>query len=181
MNQGLIPKRYAKALYEFAAEQGNDSQVYAVMRTLEQSFEANPELQKALANPFVSPADKAALIRTAAGVDAKPGVLTDFLELLKRNERFGLTRGIALAYCDIYRKAHSIDVVRVVSAAPLDPATESRLKSIIAAHLGAHTMEYSSGVDPELIGGFTVQTGNTRLDASVANELKQLRLNLISK
>ena len=41
-------------------------------------------------------------------------------------------------------------------------------------------MEYSSSVDPSLIGGFTVSVGNERIDASISNELKQLRLNLIS-
>ena len=40
-------------------------------------------------------------------------------------------------------------------------------------------MEYVSRVDPDLIGGFTVSIDNERLDASVRNELKQLRLNLL--
>ena len=42
-------------------------------------------------------------------------------------------------------------------------------------------MEYSSRVDRELIGGFVVNIGSERLDASISNELKQLRLNLLSK
>lgn len=42
-------------------------------------------------------------------------------------------------------------------------------------------MEYMSVVNPDLLGGFTVNIGNEKLDASIANELKQLRLNLLSK
>lgn len=41
-------------------------------------------------------------------------------------------------------------------------------------------MEYSERVDPELIGGFVVNIDNERLDASVSNEFKQLRLKLLS-
>ena len=40
-------------------------------------------------------------------------------------------------------------------------------------------MEYSSVVDPSIIGGFTVAIDNDKLDASIANELKQLKLNLL--
>ena len=40
-------------------------------------------------------------------------------------------------------------------------------------------MEYDTHVNPDLIGGFTVSIDNERLDASVKNELKQLRLNLL--
>ena len=35
--------------------------------------------------------------------------------------------------------------------------------------------------DPDIIGGFTVDIDNERLDASVKNELKQLRLKLLSR
>ncbi|MDE7143946.1 MAG: F0F1 ATP synthase subunit delta, partial [Muribaculaceae bacterium] len=42
------------------------------------------------------------------------------------------------------------------------------------------TDEISLDVDSALIGGFTVAVDNERLDASVANELKQLRLKLLS-
>ena len=42
-------------------------------------------------------------------------------------------------------------------------------------------MEYNHRIDPDLIGGFVVNIDNEKLDASVANELKQLRLKLLSK
>ena len=40
-------------------------------------------------------------------------------------------------------------------------------------------MEYDYRINPALIGGFTVTVNSERLDASVANTLKQLRLHLI--
>ena len=41
-------------------------------------------------------------------------------------------------------------------------------------------MEYSQRVDPDLIGGFVINIDNEQLDASISNELKQLRLKLLS-
>ena len=108
-------------------------------------------------------------------------VMADFLTLLTRNGRVDMMRDIALAYLDIYRQENNIHVVKVTSASPMSEADEQRLKSLIEKHLDGATMEYSSAVDPSLIGGFSVEVGNERIDASISNELKQLRLNLLSK
>ena len=61
------------------------------------------------------------------------------------------------------------------------PADEDRLRKLIQRHLGSAQMEYRHLIDPDLIGGFVVSIDNEKLDASVANELKQLRLKLLSK
>ncbi|MCM1162946.1 MAG: F0F1 ATP synthase subunit delta [Muribaculaceae bacterium] len=182
MNQGLIPARYAKALYEFALESGDDKKVFSLMQTLTASFAAEPSLQKVMANPFVNDSEKVKLLNTAAGDGAeqcKP--FERFLGLLVENRRIDAVRDIALAYIGLYRHANNIRLVTVTSAAPLDPAEEQRLRALVQKHLGDATMEYQTEVDPSLIGGFTVKIDNEKLDASVANELKQLRLSLLSK
>lgn len=182
MNQGLIPSRYAKALIEYAAEKGEEKRLFDFMKTLAASFEAQPGLMKVMANPFVAPADKEKLLMTAAGAvnDASDGVFTRFTRLLTANNRLDLSRDIALAYMKQYRRDHAIRLVTVTSAAPLEKTEEERLKKIIAGHLGGDTMEYRNSVDPDLIGGFVITIDNEKLDASVANELKQLRLKLLN-
>ncbi len=52
MNQGLIPSRYAKALFEFASEKKADRRIYDLMHALESSFASEPSLQQAVGNPF---------------------------------------------------------------------------------------------------------------------------------
>ena len=42
------------------------------------------------------------------------------------------------------------------------------------------TLEVEHSLDPDLIGGFTVKVGDLLLDASIKNELKKLRLKLLS-
>ncbi len=182
MNEGLVPRRYAKALYGFALEKGVAERVYTMMKNLTASFAANGGLQPTLANPYVGASDKEALLVTAAGADKTDAAFADFLKLLAENRRLDMARDIALAYIDIYRKANDIHEVKVTSAHKLQPAEASRLKSLVERHLGRNAVvEFSTAVDPELIGGFTVAVGNERLDASLSNELKQLRLNLSSK
>ena len=115
------------------------------------------------------------------GIVGTPNHFNDFISLLTANKRLDMSREIALAYLDIYRKANNIYLVEVVTASELSNDDESRLKALIQKHLNGGTMEYSSRVDNELIGGFVVNIGSERLDASISNELKQLRLNLLSK
>lgn len=183
MNQGLIPSRYAKAFFEYALENGADKAVFDMMERLEKAFAAEPGLRKATDNPFIPAADKTALLMTAAGPDAAGSdVFRRMLDLLVRNGRLDAMRDIAIAYIRLYRQRHDIRPVTVTSAAPLDPAIEERLKSLIRSHLPAGaTMDYRAEVNPDLIGGFTVSIDNEKLDASVANELKQLRLRLTGK
>ncbi len=68
----------------------------------------------------------------------------------------------------------------MVSAAPLDPAVEKRIKALVEANLHGGTMDFSSSVNPDLIGGFVVNIDNERLDASLRNQLKELRLSLLN-
>lgn len=161
MNEGLIPKRYAKALLKLATERGDDSRIYTLMQALSASFASQPSL-------------------AAAGATEKDTTFIDFLKLLDRNKRTGMAREAVMAYMDLYRKANHIYRVKVTAAAPMGPKEENRLKKLIEDRLNGGTMEYNLLIDPELIGGFTVDIDSERLDASVANELKQLRHKLLS-
>lgn len=182
MNEGLIPARYAKALYQVACEQKNDSDLYQMMKSLEHNFSQQPLLQSTLGNPYVSNKDKTNLLISAADV-TKGGkaLFCDFIKLLSDNKRMNMARGIANAYVALYRRCNSIYEVKVISAVPMSENEQKRLRDMVSRHLDGGTMEYSTSVNPDLIGGFTVSVGNERIDASISNELKQLRLNLISK
>lgn len=187
MNQGLIPFRYAKALYKVALDRNCADELYRLMGRLADGFASQPSLQEVMCNPFIKTAEKKQLILTAAGLtdpqareSAAASTLDDFIALLDRNKRIAFFRDTVLAYIAIYRKACNISTVRVTSAAPLAPEASQRLRKLIADHKKGATIEYSETVDPDLLGGFIVTIDNERLDASIQNELKQLRLKLLS-
>ena len=180
MNEGLIPHRYAKALYKVAVERGEDRALYDLCGRLADAFAEEPTIQQTVANPFVSDADKLKLLMTAAGATDKDHTYCDFLKLLADNRRIDFAGAVARDYRAIYRFQNNIYRVDVVSTAKLDPSEEERLKKLIENRLDGGKMEYTSSVDPSLIGGFTVNIDNRRLDASVKNQLKQLRLALLN-
>ncbi len=178
MSNGLIPRRYAKALYKYAEEKGNTASVYETMKALADAFKTNPDLQKVIANPFVEKEDKEKLLVTAAGPDA-PRDYVDFVRLLLENKREEFANLIAIAYCDLYRNLNHIARVTVTSASPLTEPQLDKIRKVIDNAYKGWTVELSTAVDPALIGGFVIDAGNNRLDASLSNELDQLRLNLL--
>lgn len=179
MDKGLLPRRYAKALFKYAAEKGETARIYELMQNLSQAFDTNHELRAVIANPFVPVDEKTALVTAAAGENSQ--VLTDFVTLLARNNRLDILRETALAYAQIYRTENNIHLVSITSAAPLSEDDRTRLREMIEKHIGGATAQYTFNVNPDLIGGFVVRIDNESLDASIRNELKQLRQQLMTK
>ena len=56
----------------------------------------------------------------------------------------------------------------------------NRIKQLVEKQLDGAKMEFSSRVDPALIGGFVVNIDNERLDASISTQLKELKLSLLN-
>lgn len=180
MNEGLIPRRYAKALYETASSRGQAERLYGLMRTLAASAQAEPALARTLANPYIGDADKRRLLESAAEAEAADTTYADWLRVLAENHRSAMAADIARAYVEYYRRERSIYPVTVTSASALVPEESKRLQALIQSHIGDKAiMEYGERVDPSMIGGFTIDIANERLDASVHRSLEQMRLNLL--
>lgn len=178
MISGLIPHRYAKALYKYAQQSDTTRQVYEEMKRVIESFSANPGLTKTLSNPFVEDADKEKLLLAAAG--DKPGNdYRRFVRLILDHKREEFAYLMALAYRDIYRKENNISQVRVTTAAALPPAEMAKLHGVVEKSFKDTKFEYTDKVDPSLIGGFVIDVDSTRMDASVSGELSQLRQTLL--
>ena len=178
MNDGLIPQRYAKALYKLAEERHNTSTLYEEMKTLAESFAANPGLQKVLSNPFVKREDKEKLLITAGGENVEADYRS-FVKLILNRERSEFAYQMALAYCDIYRKANNIAKVKIITASKLGEDQMQKIRDVVVKAFPKFQLEFSYDVNPDLIGGFVIDVEGQRLDASISNEIEQLRLNLL--
>lgn len=179
MISGLIPHRYAKALYKYSLETGDATDVYNEMKNVLAAYAADPNLQKTMANPFVKPEDKHRVLQSLAG--SKPDDrYSRFVQLVLDHKREEFFRLMALAYRDIYRKENNISQVRIVTAVKYADAEMKRLHQVVEKSFPESRFEYEHAVDPELIGGFVIDVDSTRLDASIFGELQQLRQNLLT-
>lgn len=179
MNGGLIPHRYAKALYKLALDRGNTAAVYDEIKAVCAAFEANPDLNKVLANPFISNPDKQKLLLTAAGPDPEQDYKA-FVDLILAKKREMYAYQMALAFRDIYHQANDISTVCITTAATLPQAEMDKLRALVQKAFPGRTLEFSARVNPDLIGGFVIDVDSVRMDASLSNEIEQLRLTLLS-
>jgi F-type H+-transporting ATPase subunit delta len=180
MSDGLIPRRYAKALYKFAVENGDSQEIYELLKKLSFRYTAIDELKRAVLNPDISNEEKGAYMLKLMG--GKPGSSLDkFLLLCVRNNRAEYLQKISLAYVDLYREAHEIAHVVITTAVQIPEAEINAIIDIVKKRLGAMSLEIEEKIDPELIGGFVVTIDGLVLDASVKRELNELQLQLQKK
>lgn len=178
MNDGLIPQRYAKALYKYALEKKVADVVYDELLEVINSFSSNRELQKVISNPYVAKADKEKLLIAAAGKNVEEGY-SSFVKLILESGREEYSLRMALAYRQIYRKANNISQVEIVTAAALGDKETKKLQNLVQQSCPDRKLEFKFTINPEIIGGFIVNLDSVRLDASISNEIEKLRLNLL--
>jgi F-type H+-transporting ATPase subunit delta len=69
-------------------------------------------------------------------------------------------------------------VAQVISASPLDPGREDRLRRALSQRTGSE-VRVEVTLDPDLIGGAIAKVGDLVIDGSIRTQLSQLRANLM--
>ena len=177
MDIGVISVRYARALLKSATEAKIEEQVYREMQTLAESYLRVPELRFTIDNPMLAKNKKEELLVTACG--KKPSELTKrFVALVLQESRESNLQFMANSYITLYRKQKNLIRGKLITAAAVDPATEQKMKQMVESKTQG-TVEFQTEVNPDLIGGFVLEYGTYRMDASVksklSNILKQLK------
>ena len=178
MNEGLVSRRYAKALLKYAQDRGVAGQMYEQMKVLEENFVSHPDLEKSLQNPVLSGQDKESLLSAAAGTAAGEEYLR-FIRLVIKNRRESFMRSIGLMYQKLYRELNHISLVEITTAVPVGGEVLDKIKQLVSRQT-RQTVEYTYRTDPSIIGGFVLKIDSMQLDASVDKELKLLRLKLLN-
>ena len=173
MNSGLIAQRYAKALLKYASETRNEDQVYSQVTLLVQAFQEVPQFREALErNPELSFQDRLALMHTALGAELCDE-LSRFVQLVHSHSRLEYFSRMLIVFIDKYRESKKIKVGTLVTAAPHE-GLKIRLEALLGADTGS-TVSLSTKVDDAIIGGFVLQVGDLRMDASVAGQFKRIK------
>ncbi|OAV69694.1 F-type ATPase subunit delta [Bacteroidales bacterium Barb6XT] len=176
MNTGIISVRYSKAIYQYASAQGEETLLYGEMKRLSEQFRLLPLLDKVLKDPTVSAETKMEVVTTAANDKASNSFQRAF-QLVLRNGRGGYIQHIALMYDKVYRKEKNILTAKLTTIQPADETIQRDLVRLIPKE-AEEQIEFKAATDPDIIGGFVLEIEDMRLDASVKNQLNQLRLSI---
>jgi F-type H+-transporting ATPase subunit delta len=135
-----------------------------------------PELRAALRNPELeTPRKVAVLDEILAGSDE---LLRNFLRLVAEKGRIGEIEEIARELDRLLAREERRLNVELTTARELsDDEARDLLQQIEQA--SGRKVEATRNVDPNLIGGFVLQAGSMRVDASVRGRLEGLRQELV--
>lgn len=167
--------RYAQALLELAIEQNQLEQVYADMQTFAQAVAETKEFQVFLNNPVINSNKKKEVLATVFADFAELTAL--FIGLVTSNRRENLLPFVAESFIQQYKSHKGIVAVTVVTANKMDASVREQIINKIKPAIQGD-IELTEQVNPDLIGGFIVEMGDTRIDASVASQFNNLKQRL---
>jgi F-type H+-transporting ATPase subunit delta len=173
MDAGAISSRYARAIYAYAAEKGDETALYKNMHVLITNFSIFPALREVVNNPTVSAGQKISVLTTACGIHADE-TLKQVVRMVVTNKRANYMENIARMYDVVYRKAKNLVVARLIT---IDPATEKTKEALmpVISQVTDGQIEFHTATDPDIIGGFILEIEDKRLDASVKHQLNKLK------
>jgi F-type H+-transporting ATPase subunit delta len=163
-----IARPYAEALFRVAKESGNLAKWSEQVPVLGQAA-ANADVRSAIGDPNVAASQLVDFFRAACG-SAADDEMSNFIQLLSKNDRLALLPEIASLFESYKRDEEGTKQAEIVSAFPID---DSQVKALVPPlELVFNTkLEPSVSVDSALIGGIKVIVGDRMLDASVRGKL----------
>ena len=173
--RATIARPYAKAAFAVAREQGTLDHWSRWLETARGVVESD-EFQKLERSPGVSTEQLESLIAGICGadLDAQGQAL---LRLLTENGRLDFLPEIAARFKELEAEDRNVAEVEVVSATALDERQKERLAAALRARL-SREVRLSCAVDPALIGGAIVRSGDMLIDGSLRGKLERLETEL---
>ena len=177
-----VARAYAKALFEAARDQKATArdlddieiQLGQVLDVLSQSREA----KLALLAPAITPKEKVAFLREVSVRAGYGKLLTNFLILLARKERFALLPQIREAFREVSLASEGGILGKLVSADPLETADIETLSKAFWQKLGKK-VAFETSTDASLLAGIKVIINGVTYDGTLRSQLQRLRDQLV--
>lgn len=170
---------YARALFEAAKAAGDANEVTEELKALSADVFADAATRTFLETPKISPSDKKKALESA--LEGKvSGLVLNFLRVLIDRKRQFLFDEIAKAYEEICDKESGRTHVKLTTASALDEGSRNKIVQLIGQKLSTQVVA-EEAVDESLLGGMTIQIGDTVVDGSVRARLHEMRDQIASR
>ena len=177
MRDETVARSYAETLFELA-DRGDALDSYAeALETVARLIEESPKFQLFLETPRIDDEDRKRVVRDALG-DALPKHVVNFVLVTIDKRRQRLLRSISTEYAALLDERMGREHVQVAVARPVDDSTRQMITDRLSAALGKEAIPHIR-VQPEIIGGLVVRTGDTIYDGSIRRRLDGMRRRLL--
>ena len=165
--------RYAKAVLDQANHAKISEVVFGDMKSIQQTLAGSKELRVVLQSPVVKAEDKKqALLQI---FEKNSDVTKGLIQILSSNKRINLLGGVAGAYVDLYNNSKGVKVATVITAVAITPEIQATVLSKVKEMTGSENVTIHNTIDDSIIGGFILRVGDLQYNASIANQLGNLK------
>lgn len=174
-----IARPYAKAIFEIACHDKTLGDWGNVLRILQLAIE-NPELNALLKNPSIHTSDWIRLLMSLCedlAVESTRKLshqLVNFLALLLELNRLIILSEIAPIFHALRLKEEGVVEVDMLTPYPVSDEERARFQRLLVKHFEGATIQLKSTIDPSLIGGAVLRSGDWVMDGSVKRKLARL-------
>ena len=180
MSMRASAARYARALLDVAIKESDPERAGQELAAFVDVVTRHPDLERVLANPVVSAADKRAVVQQIVERLQWSTPAAKLLALLAARGRLPLLPDLL----DVYRvrllEHQRVVRAEVTTALPLSPERAAQLQQRLADATG-RAVTMTTKVDASIIGGVVTRVGSTVYDGSVAAQLAKVRDRLAAR
>lgn len=171
-----VARRYAKSLMLLAQERNELEKALMDMQLIQKVIGENHDLRAMFKSPVIKTYKKLNIVDRVFGNDLGD-LVKGFVKIITQNKRSNLLEEIAVGLTDLYNEYNQVVVAHVKIATAMDDALRAKITSIVAT-MDHKSIELVEEVDPDLIGGAVLRVGDAQIDASVARQLQELKIEL---
>jgi len=167
--------RYAKAMYDIANEENSVNEVYKDMNFINELNSGSLDFKNLLSNSQINFQDKKKLILSL--IKQSNSLTEKLIDLLIHNKRVKIIGDIASSFIQLYNKYNNIKEATIITASPINNELESKILSMINIK-DAKSVNLTNVVNPNIIGGFIIRFDGKEYNASVKQNLNNLKTEL---
>jgi len=168
-----VAEPYAEALLGLATSNDTLKETTNDMNIVSQFLANSSDLKKFLSSPLITKEAKKNVLKDILGEQIGANTLK-FLLLLVDRSRVAVLDEIAQKFLELSYKQESIAIAKVTSSVQLSAQQQQNIAEKLKLILGAKQIKLALKVDPQLIGGFTVEIGSNLIDTSIRGQLRKI-------
>ena len=168
--------RYAKALYELAAEKKLIPRIVEDFQDIKTLLENNNLFSNMINNPSISKADKQSSVIAILKKMKADKLTIMFCGTLAVNGRLNYLKQIQDVFLSLVSKINGEVQAEVTSSAKLDKDQQKKVETAISEATGVKKISLSLKVDETLIAGLIVKIGSKMIDSSIKTKLNRLEI-----
>jgi F-type H+-transporting ATPase subunit delta len=169
-----LAARYAKSLIDLAIERGQLEQVYLDNLYLKAIMQGSQDLINFLNNPAINSEKKLKVVQSIRSGQTSE-VTQKFNDLLIKKGRESYLPEISSAFIEQYKEYKEIATITLTTAVPISEEVKNVFIHKLKRDGNLKEIELICFVNENIIGGFILEGGGKRIDASIAYDLHKVK------